>query len=214
VTGSPRVPQRTLHRHSTSSPTLGGSRVHARRSRRSPHLLFWKSNSDSSDLPRSGRGLVSDRLSGTKCHLDHSYTSSRRLAWAAHARRFPRKIYRCSDESVRPAVCYGQTDSPHQSGTSGYFGNVNVHGSTTCSIPLPITVSTTLERQRCIWFICWWSGAGSGFNSLVGTFVSTIAAAGCAKEWWIGTSYHTALFLSGQIASGTSRGVGYLSYCF
>jgi hypothetical protein len=119
-----------------------------------------------------------------------------------------------TDESLTQVVCFGQTDSPHQSGTTGYFGNVNVHGSTTCPIPLPISVSTDLDRQRCIWFICWWSGVGSGFNSLLGTFVSDNAAGGCAKGYWRGTSYHTVLFPSGFIGSGTSRGVSYISFCF
>ena len=110
-----------------------------------------------------------------------------------------------TDASLGPIVCSGGTDYPHLSGTPGFFGNVNVHGWTQCPVPLNISVTVDLARQRCILFFCWWSGVNEGFNSRLGTYTDANAAGACKKGYWRGTSTHTAFFPSGQIGGSQTR---------
>lgn len=116
--------------------------------------------------------------------------------------------------AVAAIFCTGRTDWPHLSGTPGYFGNVNVHASTTCNIPTSITVNTMLSRQKCFWWVfCWWANVGNpGANARVGTFVDTNSASvGCSRGWYKGSSYHTAVYPQG-LATARTANYNYI-YC-
>jgi hypothetical protein len=116
--------------------------------------------------------------------------------------------------AVTALACWGRTDYPHLSGTPGYFGNANVHATTWCNATTAITVSTVLQRWRCVWWIfCSWIPAGTpGFNARIGTSVTTNSAqSGCNRGWYKGSSYHTAVYPVG-LATGWTAAYNYL-YC-
>jgi hypothetical protein len=94
--------------------------------------------------------------------------------------------------SAVPLSCSGQTDNPHRSGTAGFTHNANVHGRTVCSAAVQMSVSVMLQRQRCVWFFCWWSGVGTnGYGAGVATRLERTSNAPCQTGYWRGQSNHT-----------------------
>jgi hypothetical protein len=109
------------------------------------------------------------------------------------------------------ASCYGQTDLPHRS--THVPGSVNVVARTTCNFPTAMTVSTSLQRQKCLWIFCWWSSLSSGYYAGTGLSISTNAAAFCQKGWWRGSSSHTAVFPTGGTGYAWTANANYISFC-
>jgi hypothetical protein len=113
-----------------------------------------------------------------------------------------------------PIYCYGQTDLPHVSRT--VYSNVNVHGRTSCGVPLPISVGVVLQKEKSFWFFYWWSTLGYNFYANIATLAQTNAAAVCSKGWWRGRSAHTIAFPLGYlppaVAFSTSN-YNYIAYC-
>ncbi|HEX6746493.1 MAG TPA: hypothetical protein VF092_04195 [Longimicrobium sp.] len=113
-----------------------------------------------------------------------------------------------------PITCAGQTDNPHRS--THVPGMVNVIGRTTCSAPIPISVSVALQRQSCVWIFCWWSSRASGYNATTGTFVQANAASFCQTGYWRGRSTHSATPGFGYwppSATWSTARTSYISYC-
>lgn len=115
---------------------------------------------------------------------------------------------------VAPITCFARTDYPHHSYTVP--GMVNVHGTTTCPVPLNISVEVYLYHRECIWFYCWWSGEGTpGFDSGMKTMVKSNAAAPCKKGWWKGHSHHSAMNYIGYIRQVATENVNpYALVCY
>lgn len=117
-----------------------------------------------------------------------------------------------------PISCYGQTDNPHRSGTPGSTHNANVHGRTVCNIPVRMTISVMLQRQRCIWYFCWWSSVGSPGNGgpLFTNRLQRTSHALCQVGWWRGYSQHTVTPPLGYwppYGSFSSSRTAYISQC-
>jgi hypothetical protein len=97
-----------------------------------------------------------------------------------------------------PITCYGQTDNPHRSGTTGYYHNANVHGRTVCSAPIQMSVNVMLQKQKCYWAFCWWSSVGTpGLKSGVSVKLESNSPALCSTGWWRGRSHHAMTFPPG-----------------
>jgi hypothetical protein len=106
--------------------------------------------------------------------------------------------------------CPIKTDYPHISTSRLYLGlgKLNVHGWTgTCNVPAPISVSTTLGRQRCNLFrFCEWVPIGTTDpKSWTGVYVETNSNVVCtwAVGWYLGVSQHT-LYAYGYTYRGQS----------
>jgi hypothetical protein len=117
-----------------------------------------------------------------------------------------------------PITCSGQTDNPHRSGTPGFTHNANVHGRTLCNIPVRMTISVMLQRQRCVWYFCWWSSVGSpGVGGPVqATRLQRTSHALCQTGWWRGYSQHTVTPPLGYwppYGSFSSSRTAYISQC-
>jgi hypothetical protein len=63
-----------------------------------------------------------------------------------------------------PYGCYGRSDYPHIS--QHYPDRVAAQGWTICSVQLPYEhVDSTLYRQDCFFFVCWWTQVGYASNT-------------------------------------------------
>ena len=92
--------------------------------------------------------------------------------------------------ATAPILCFGQTDNIHVSGFE-----VSVHSRTGCNVAGDLTVYLVLDRQRCIWFFCWWSGQATGNSAAFGiTSYDAVARAPCKTGYWHAYGSHTALF--------------------
>jgi hypothetical protein len=92
-----------------------------------------------------------------------------------------------------PIHCLMQTHDVHRSTSAGSFGDISVHGRTECTAPMPgLTNRVSLRKQRCFWFICWWSerraNTGSATNK---PFLDSNVKAPCETGYWHGRTTHT-----------------------
>lgn len=81
-----------------------------------------------------------------------------------------------------PYGCYGRSDQPHAS--SHVPGTVDALGWTICNYTLPYEyVSSTLYRQDCFFFVCWWTQVDHKSSSFVSWGkVSVTVAHTCANS--------------------------------
>ncbi len=96
--------------------------------------------------------------------------------------------------------CFVSTDFPHWSTTTGFAGNINVKAKTACSVPMYLTVQTTLRRQSCfLWIFCTWPAIAQSvpYTNASAMQVLAPAAATCAWQdgWYRGTGYHMMSYL-------------------
>jgi hypothetical protein len=104
-------------------------------------------------------------------------------------------------------ICNALTEYPHLSTTPGFYGNINVKARTTCPIPLAISVSTALGRQRCTFILClWWPiGPTDSQSNPSGTFIEAKSNALCVWPvgWYMGISSHTVSGLGSTVTKPT-----------
>ncbi len=99
--------------------------------------------------------------------------------------------------------CLAPTHNPHKS--HHVTPNINVEAEIECNVVMAqLRVSVTLQKQKCIAFICWFTDYGPRAVEVryLSSWVNVFSPAPCEDGTYRGFSYHYMLFPNGHLRTG------------